>query len=62
VTGCCEYGSESLSSIKCGEFVEWLRNCSRSENDAAPRMYVFIYLVNYSVCDWCLELLTRIQE
>jgi hypothetical protein len=27
VAGCCECGNEPSGSIKCGEFVDWLRNC-----------------------------------
>ena len=26
MTGTCEYGNEPLGSIKCGEFLDWLRN------------------------------------
>jgi hypothetical protein len=27
VMGCCKCGNEPSSSIKCGEFIDWLRNC-----------------------------------
>jgi hypothetical protein len=27
VRGYCEYGDEPSSSLKCGEFLEWLRTC-----------------------------------
>jgi hypothetical protein len=27
MAGCCEHGNERWASVKCGEFVEWLRNC-----------------------------------
>jgi hypothetical protein len=27
VAGSCECGNEPLGSIKCGEFLDWLRTC-----------------------------------
>jgi hypothetical protein len=27
VAGCCECDNEPSGSIKCGEFLEWLRTC-----------------------------------
>jgi len=27
VIGCCEHGGEPLGSVKCGELIDWLRNC-----------------------------------
>jgi len=27
VAGACECGNETSGSIKCGEFLDWLRNC-----------------------------------
>jgi hypothetical protein len=27
VAGCCEYGNEPSGSIKCGKFLDSLRNC-----------------------------------
>jgi hypothetical protein len=27
VLGCCECGNEPSGSVKCGEFLEWLRTC-----------------------------------
>jgi len=27
VAGACECGNEHSGSIKCGEFLDWLRNC-----------------------------------
>jgi len=28
VAGSCKYGNEPSSSVKCGEFLDWLRNVS----------------------------------
>jgi len=33
--GCCEHGDEHSGSIKCGEFVDWLRDCQLSKTDCA---------------------------
>jgi hypothetical protein len=30
VAGCHEHGKEPSGFIKCGEFLDWLRNCSFS--------------------------------
>ena len=31
MVGTCEYGNELSGSIKCGEFLDWLRNWLDSE-------------------------------
>jgi hypothetical protein len=36
VTGTCEFGDERSSSIKCGEFLDYLRTCQRLRKDTAP--------------------------
>jgi len=32
----CECGDEPLGSIKCGEFIDWLRTCYLLKKDSAP--------------------------
>jgi hypothetical protein len=36
VTGSCECGNELPGSIKCGEFLDYLRNCSLLKKASAP--------------------------
>ena len=33
--GRCERGNEHSGSIKCGEFIDWLRDCHLSKTDCA---------------------------
>ena len=35
VAGTCECGSEHSVYIKCGEFLDWLRNCQLLKKDSA---------------------------
>jgi hypothetical protein len=35
VAGVCERGNGRLASVKCGEFLEQLRNCWRLRKDSA---------------------------
>jgi len=35
LAGTCECGNELSGSIKCGEFVDWLRNCQLLRKDCA---------------------------
>ena len=32
MAGTCDCGNEPSGSIKCGEFVDWLRNCVAPED------------------------------
>jgi len=34
--GTCECGNEPLGSIKCGEFLDWLRTCWLLKKDSTP--------------------------
>ena len=36
----CAYINEDSASIKCGEFLDWLRNCCLRRKDFAPWSYV----------------------
>jgi hypothetical protein len=40
VVGACECGNEPSGSIKCGEFLDYLRTCLLLNMDSAPRSYV----------------------
>jgi hypothetical protein len=35
LAGSCQHSSETSSVIKCGKFLEWLRNCWLLKNDSA---------------------------
>jgi len=37
VASTCERGNESSGSIKCGEFLDWLRTVQFLKRDSAPR-------------------------
>jgi len=36
VAGTCDCGNELSGSIKCGEFLDWVKTCSLLKNDSAP--------------------------
>jgi len=36
MTGCCVHGNELPGSVKCGEFLDWLRTCWLLKKDSAP--------------------------
>jgi hypothetical protein len=40
VGGSCEHGDESPGSIKCGEFLDWLRTCEPLKDSAACSLVV----------------------
>ena len=41
----CEEGNEHSGSIKCGEFLYYLRNSQLVKKDSGPWTYLFIYFV-----------------
>jgi hypothetical protein len=54
VAGCCECGNERLGSIKCGEFLDWLRNCWLLKKASAPWSLLLSYVLVCSSADLCL--------
>ena len=36
MAGACEYGNEPSGSIKCGEFLDWMRTGYFLKKDSAP--------------------------
>jgi hypothetical protein len=40
VVGCCEYGNETLVSVKFEEFFDWLRNYSATWNDVVAGLSI----------------------
>ena len=48
VVGYCEYGNELQCSIKCGEFLDRLRNCQLHKNESASLGYEGNYLAVFS--------------
>jgi hypothetical protein len=45
VAGCCASGNELSGSIKCGEFLEQLRNCELFKEERVPVSWVVSWLV-----------------
>jgi hypothetical protein len=47
--GCCEHGNEPSGSIKCGEFLDQMRDRQLLEKDSAPWYYLACELASESV-------------
>ena len=47
---CCKCSNESLGSVKCGEFINQLRNCQLFKKDSVPRnQFLGSQLIGYYV-------------
>jgi len=44
--GCCDHGHEHLCSIKCGEFFDWIKNCSLVKKDSVLGSWLVSYLAS----------------
>jgi hypothetical protein len=57
VAGCCEHGNEPSGFIKCGEFLDQMRDRQLLEKDSVPWYYLACELASESVsvleCHWC---------
>ena len=42
--GCCECGYEPLGFLKCGEFLDWLWNCSVLKKESAQWSWLILEL------------------
>ena len=63
VAGTCEYGNEPSGSIKCGEFLDWLKTGQLLKKDCAACMFVCVYVcVCMFVCVYvCMFSLYRVE-
>jgi hypothetical protein len=43
----CECGNEPPCSVKCGEFLDWLRTYQLLNKDCAPSSYLFVLYEMY---------------
>ena len=51
VAGSGEQGNETSGCIKCGEFLDWVRNCTRLKKDSVPRANSVIYKLVFPPAD-----------
>ena len=48
--GCCERSDGTPGSIKCGEFLDYLKNCYfLKKGSAVCSSYIYIYMLGYAV-------------
>ena len=55
VVGTCECGTEPSGSIKCGEFLDWLKTSCLLKEDSAPRSK--LVSIKVAVCQCWLDIM-----
>jgi hypothetical protein len=53
VTGCCECSNEPLGSIKCWEFLDYLRMCELLKKDLLHGVRILMTKQTNKVKSWC---------